>query len=292
MEQSFIRYLEDVLTRHCGEPVKIKSAEAIGGGCIHYTFRLQSNASDFFIKYNRAALYPQMFEAEAKGLAMLAASRTIRVPSVITSGYWNEKAFLLLEYIRPQQRRKNFWENFGQSLALLHRHTAPYFGLDSDNYIGSLPQYNCRHQQWSSFFVEERLRRQASLAYAAGLIAAAHQRSLEQLYKKIPDLFPDEPPALLHGDLWSGNFIVADDGYACLVDPAVYFGHREMEIAFTMLFGGFDQRFYDAYQDAFPLANGFDARKDICNLYPLLVHLNLFGSSYLPAIERILRCYA
>ena len=103
---------------------------------------------------------------------------------------------------------------------------------------------------------------------------------------------PEEQPALLHGDLWSGNLIVDDKGQPCLIDPAVHFGHREADLAMTRLFGGFQEKFYDAYQEAFPLGPDFEERVELFNLYPLMVHVNLFGGSYIHSVDNVLRKYS
>lgn len=284
--------IERTLAEQTGETVAIRCVRSIGGGCINNAQKLETTAGSFFIKTNDATRYPGMFEAEAKGLEMLKSAGAIRVPDVVACGKAGSQSFIILEFIDSGARTKTFWEKFGQSLANLHRHTSHQFGFDHDNYIGSLKQINKRHDDWKSFFVEERLHKQAQLAVDNGLLSKKHIRQFESLYRKLEDLLPKEPPALLHGDLWSGNFMTADYGEACIIDPAIYYGHREMEIAFTQLFGGFDARFYEAYHEAFPLQPGFDSRKEICNLYPLLVHVNLFGGGYAASVETLLARYA
>lgn len=279
--------IASVLSKHLGKSVSINYIKPVGGGCINHSVWVTTTAGDFFVKVNDARRYPQMFEAEAKGLQLLAAANTIKIPEVIACGKTSGESFIVLEYIQPGARSHKFWENFGESLANLHRITAPRFGLDHDNYIGSLPQSNTQHVNWVSFFIHERLQKQVALATDSQLLTSMHLKQFERLYTLLPALFPKESPALLHGDLWSGNFITATNGEACLVDPAVYYGSREMELAFTQLFGGFHQRFYAAYQAAFPLHPGFSQRVDLYNLYPLLVHLNLFGRSYLGQIQAV-----
>jgi len=284
--------IERILTEQTGKPVTIRSQRSIGGGCINHAQKLETTAGSFFIKTNDAASYPGMFDAEAKGLKILKSAGAIRVPDVIACGEAETLSFIILEFIDSGARGKAFWEKFGQALANLHRNTINRFGLDHDNYIGSLRQINRKHDDWNSFFIEERLKKQAQLARENGLLSKKHISQFESLYKKLEGLLPEEPPALLHGDLWSGNFMTGNNGDACIMDPAVYYGNREMELAFTQLFGGFDARFYDAYNEAFPLQPGFENRKDICNLYPLLVHVNLFGGGYVGSVESILARYA
>jgi fructosamine-3-kinase len=196
---------------------------------------------------------------------------------------------LILEYIDPGNPAKNYWETLGQALAVLHSHTQPKFGLQFNNYIGSLPQSNTLTASGISFFFEQRLLPQAGMALYKGLLAKQAYDALFRLYDRLPQIFPHERPALLHGDLWSGNVMVTETGQPALIDPAVYYGFRESDLAFTKLFGGFDQRFYSAYNEAFPLEDGFDDRVAIYNLYPLLVHVNLFGSGYVSGVERVLK---
>jgi fructosamine-3-kinase len=292
MQNALKEGAEKALAKRTGKAISIKGSKSVGGGCINNAQRLETTAGTFFIKSNDASRYPGMFEAEARGLAILKSAGAIRVPDVVACGEAGAQSFIILEFIDSAGRSKTFWEKFGQALANLHRHSSRQFGLDHDNYIGSLRQFNRWHDNWDSFFIEERLQKQAQLALEHGLLSKKHINQFESLYKKLEGLFPDEPPALLHGDLWSGNFITADDGYACIIDPAIFYGHREMELSFTQLFGGFDARFYDAYHESFPLQAGFENRKDLCNLYPLLVHVNLFGGGYAASVENILNRFA
>jgi fructosamine-3-kinase len=163
------------------------------------------------------------------------------------------------------------------------------FGLDSDNYIASLHQKNHQTDNWADFFIEQRLEPMLGMAYFDKLIPLDFLKKFQTIYTKMNSLFPKEKPALLHGDLWSGNVICDQNGKPCLIDPAIYYGHREMDLAFSRLFGGFDSRFYEAYESILPLEPDFESRIGIYNLYPLLVHLNLFGTAYLPGIEKIIK---
>ena len=171
--------------------------------------------------------------------------------------------------------------------------TGPTHGLDHDNYIGSLPQENRPSESWLEFFSERRIGAQADLARAAGRLPGAVSRGLDRLLARLGDLLPDAvEPSLLHGDLWSGNYGVAGDGSPVMFDPAVYRGHREVELAFTELFGGFPRGFYTAYGSAWPLDPGYDERRDVYNLYPLLVHVNLFGGAYVSQVASIVRRFS
>ena len=179
----------------------------------------------------------------------------------------------------------------GARLAALHRCSKDFFGLDHNNYIGSLRQFNHQQTSWVNFFIEQRLNVQLKLAIDSGMMDSKWLNEFESLYAKLPAMLPEEKPSLLHGDLWGGNLITDEKGEPCLIDPAVYFGSREADLAMTKLFGGFDDEFYTSYQHTFPLQPGYDKRFDIYNLYPLLVHVNLFGGSYKSAVANILKAF-
>lgn len=258
----------------------IKDFSAANGGCINAGGMITTTRDRYFVKWNDRSRYPGMFNAEARGLAILANPDTLPVPEVIHAGTAGGHQFLLLEYIEGSVRAKDYWQRFGSGLALQHERSSPDFGLDHDNYIGSLPQRNRMSSSWIQFFVEERLGFQVQIGRDAGEIDQPLKRKFEALYKKLPSLLPEETPALLHGDLWAGNLMTGADGGPCLIDPAVYYGCREVDLAMTQLFGGFDQAFFHAYEEVYPLAPGYRQRFDLYNLYPLLVHLNLFGGGY------------
>jgi len=269
--------------------VEFYSAVPVGGGSINETCSIKTSAGDYFLKYNFAGRFPDMFECEAKGLEMLRKNGTIAVPDVIGFADAGKYAFLLLELIKPGSEYSNFWDDFAKSLANLHRITSDTFGLDHNNYMGSLPQYNSLHKDWYSFFIEERLEKQIKIGRDIGEIQSETLRHFERLYIILPEIIPAEIPALIHGDLWSGNFITNQAGKACLIDPAVHFGHRESDIAMTRLFGGFPSEFYTSYNRYFPLVKGWESRAELLNLYPLLIHVNLFGGGYLEQVKRIVQ---
>ena len=181
---------------------------------------------------------------------------------------------------------------FGKKLGRLHKSTSDYFGLDYDNYIGKLPQSNTKHSNWFDFFALERIEPQVRMGIESGKLSRPILKSVEGFYKKLGSILPTEKPALLHGDLWSGNFMFTKSGGVSIYDPAVYYGHREMDLAMTRLFGGFSANFYEGYNEQFPLSGGFDSRVSIYNLYPILVHANLFGGSYCRQAENIINRYA
>lgn len=268
------------------------SAASISGGDIHHVALL--NASDgkqYFLKYNTGAGISGMFRAEALGLALLGASRVIAVPKVLKQGTTAEWSFLLLEYISPGIKNRIFWEDFGTSLAALHGTTSAQFGFAHDNFIGSLPQSNTRHDTWPDFFTEERLFPQMRLARDGNRLNINDERFLENLCRKLSDICPAEPPALTHGDLWNGNYLCNTSNRPVLIDPAASFAHREMDLAMSRLFGGFDPLFYQSYENAWPLEKGFEERIEVYQLYYLLVHVNLFGGGYIESVRRILNRY-
>jgi protein-ribulosamine 3-kinase len=271
--------------------LKITSFRQAAGGCINWCGQIQTPAGNYFVKWNNLHKYPNMFAAEQDGLNRLAQTRSVRVPHTHMVFAVSDWQVLVLEYIPPGRPRPDYWEKLGEQLADLHRNSASAFGLDRHNYIGSLPQINDTRSSWVDFFIQNRLEYQLKMAEAGGWIDASLRLQFESLYRKLPDLMPEEPPALLHGDLWSGNLMTDAAGFPCMVDPAVYYGHREAELSFTRLFGGFDDRFYDAYHTCFPLQRDWESRVDLYNLYPLLVHVNLFGGGYLASVINIIHRY-
>jgi len=270
-----------------GEPVQLAG---IGGGCIAdarvATF---ADGSSVFVKSVAGA--PGMFEREAEGLRALASAAAIRIPEVLAVG----AGALVLEMIHEAPKKDGFFESFGRAFAKLHEHRGPSFGFPHDNFIGSTPQCNqsLDGSRWPEFFLERRLRFQTKLAVERG-----HGHEIEHLLDRAEGRISEmlgaatELPSILHGDLWSGNFIADERGEACLIDPAVYYGHREADLAMTRLFGGFGSEFYAAYDEASPLAPGHEDRLPIYQLYHLLNHLNLFGSAYYAQCMRILQRHA
>jgi protein-ribulosamine 3-kinase len=284
IESSF----QEVVKQAIGSEAKIESVEHVGGGCINSSAKIATNRGSFFIKWN-SSTRAEMFQREVEGLEILQASNTIKIPTILGLATIDQNTFLLLELIESKQTAPSFWVDFGQKIAQMHRKSSMHFGHDHSNFIGSLDQSNKKHQDWASFFISERIVPQLKLAESSRKIDGTFLRKFDTLFSKLADLIPKESPSLLHGDLWSGNFLCGEESKPVIFDPAIYFGHREMEIAFTRLFGGFDNRFYTSYQKEFPLEWGFEDRIDIHNLYPLLVHVNLFGTSYLSGIHQTLK---
>jgi fructosamine-3-kinase len=286
-------FLKQKLSGEINSPVSSLSFYSAGGGSINQAYRISTNQQqNFFLKINDKDRFPGLFEKEKNGLQFLAGNDCINTPSVIFSDIFNNDQFLLLEWIPSGHRSENFWKQFGENLARLHQCTNDWFGLQEDNYMGALPQQNNFTESWNEFFVRYRLEPQIKHAIQKKLLSAKHIDSFHQLFKKINTIFSDEKPSLLHGDLWSGNFMCNEKSEPVLIDPAVYFGHRSMDLAMTTLFGGFDKIFYSSYYHHFPFPPGHKEQWEICNLYPLLIHLNLFGSGYLDEIETILKRFS
>ncbi|HSG59367.1 MAG TPA: fructosamine kinase family protein [Woeseiaceae bacterium] len=228
-----------------------------------------------------------MFEAEADGLNELRTAGEVRVPEVIDVGIENGQSYLVIEHLDLQRPSRDVERKFGQQLARLHRHTADRFGWFRDNTIGPTPQRNDWSDDWIDFFGELRLDFQVRLAARNGYDLTDEGARLR---KRLPELFDAYEPvaSLLHGDLWGGNW-GAVNGEPVIFDPAVFHGDRESDIAMTMLFGGFGRAFYQAYEAEWPMAPGHERRIKLYQLYHVLNHLNLFGSSYLGRARQLLR---
>jgi fructosamine-3-kinase len=291
MQREIISDIEKTIIRVTGEKLKIRIFKPVGGGSINQTFKAETTHGNYFVKLNNAVLFPGMFESEVHGLCLLKQANAVATPALVGSGETNGKSFLILKWIEPGKRVKKFFEDFGQRLAKLHTHTEKHFGLDMDNYIGSLVQKNEPRTLFSDFFIRQRLEVQLKMAIHHNRLPAGICKQFERLYLKLDEIIPAEKPSLLHGDLWSGNYMTGPDGGAIIFDPAVYYGHRESDLAMTFLFGGFDQEFYESYQHQFPLEKGWQKRAVVFNLYPLLVHVNLFGGGYAAEVMRILQRY-
>lgn len=284
-------HLESLLTEQQGRPIVIRDQRPVHGGSVNEAFRLETDAGPFFLKTNSADQFPSLFSSEAHGLQLLRQAGVLRVPSFISQGECDGTTVLLLEYIETAEEDAGFQARFGRKLAQLHHRTNATFGLDRDNHIGLLPQVNTPNLDWAAFMVQCRFMPLVKMASDNKRIHMGDVVRFERLYGRLAGLFPAELPALLHGDLWKNNLLAAVDGGAVLIDPAVYYGHREMDLAMTRLFGGFHRDFYEAYQEEEPLAPDWEERVDLCNLYPLLVHLNLFGGSYADRVSSVLRKY-
>lgn len=258
------------------------------GGDINTVFKLKCEEGVFVVKLNSAQKFPSMFTAEEKGLGLLRNSNSFRIPAVSATGIVGENAYLLMEFIPEGKPDSKLPEVFAQNLAKLHQQSNEAFGLDHDNYIGSLPQYNSPKYNVSEFYISNRLEPQLSMAFDAGF----HFKKSDDFYKNISSEIPSEKPSLIHGDLWSGNYMVSSKNEAVFIDPAVSYAPREMDLAMMKLFGGFPDEIFSTYNSIFPLEENWKDRIQIWQLYYLLVHLNLFGRGYYRQVRAIVDRYS
>ena len=285
-------YLRDFISTETGIPVSSFDIFTVEGGSINRTYQLVINKKDkLFCKINSVSRFPKMFEKEGSGLKLLASKRLIRVPEVLGTFVFEGEQVLVLQWIEVGRKDGDFWKTFGEQMAALHGVRYTHAGLIEDNYMGALPQSNTQSNDWIDFFIRERLEPQVRLALDKKLLQPQHLKKFGQLYLSLPGIFPNDQFALLHGDLWSGNFLCDDQGIPVLIDPAVYQGYPGMDIAMTTLFGGFDRGFYESYNYMLPFPPNHKQQWEICNLYPLLIHLNLFGKSYLQNIIASIQYY-
>jgi len=282
--QKIIQHIES--STH--QPFKLLKAQPLAGGDINAAYRLQAANRSFFVKLNSPDRLA-MFEAEAAGLEAITHSQTIRVPKLIVCGKTADHAFLVLEYVVLNKLDNRSEQLLGQQLAQLHMQKQDYFGWHRDNTIGSTAQVNGRYRDWISFWQQQRLGHQLTLAAANGY-GGRLQALGEKLCADLEPLFSgyQPQPALVHGDLWGGNAAADELGNPVIYDPACYFGDRETDLAMTELFGGFSPVFYQVYQAVYPLAPGYARRKTLYNLYHILNHLNLFGRGYLHQAESMI----
>ena len=275
---------------HLGE--SLVSSSAVGGGCIADSKHIKTESGkSYFLKTHSGA--PGMFLMEANGLTELAKAGTIRVPEVVLA----DEDFLLLENIKSGGKKPGFFTEFGRSFAHMHRVKAEIFGFFEDNYIGATPQHNIaagkETTNWAEFYYQKRILQQYRFAELNGYATKELRKGVIQLEGKIEDILSgsQEPPALLHGDLWGGNYMSDANGVPVLIDPAVYYGHREADLAMTKMFGGFTAEFYKAYQKEYPLPEGWQYREGLYLLYHYMNHLNLFGNSYYSQSLSLLHTY-
>ena len=267
-------------------------AAPVGGGSINRAVRVTlEDGRRVFAKHHPDAA-PGSFRAEAAGLAWIAEAGALRTPAVLAVDE-GEAPLLVLEWIeREGGAPAGRGEEFGRALAALHRAGAPSFGAAEDGWIGPLPQANGPLPTWADFYTERRLAPLARRAVGARLLEHAFLDGLERLRARLPELAgPPEAPARLHGDLWSGNALLDAAGGPAVIDPAAYGGHREMDLAMMRLFGGFPPAAHAAYAEAAPLAPGHGERVGLWQLYPVLVHVCLFGGGYAAQARELLSRY-
>jgi protein-ribulosamine 3-kinase len=292
LSSSIQKYLNQLLSEKLDLQISTFQFSSVGGGSINDSYQVRINNNiKYFLKLNSIKKYPSLFEKEKNGLEFLGKQKIILTPSVIICDELEDQQILLLDWIEKGLKTEQFWKQFGEQLAKLHQTTNSHFGFSEDNYMGALPQKNKPHQNWNDFFVDCRLEPQIKIAGEKHLLQTKHIAAFENLYSRLTSIFNHDKPSLLHGDLWSGNFMCNEKSEPVLIDPAVYYGDRNMDLAMTTLFGGFDKLFYESYNYHFPFPGNYHDQWEICNLYPLLIHLNLFGEGYLGQIENTLRLF-
>lgn len=266
----------------------IAKFEAVGGGCINQTGVIQLTSGErLFVKLQPNA--PEGFYcAEAHGLEKLRAATELRIPEVIHAG----REFLLLEDLGSGTARPDYWIILGKGLAQLHSSSYPEFGLEQNNFCGHSRQINSMSADGYRFFADNRLITLAEKACQMGLLDSGDLQRVLTLAANLRNHLPDQPPVLIHGDLWSGNIHSDKEGYPALIDPACYQGWAEAELAMTLLFGGFQPEFYRAYEESSDIARDWRKRAPLYNLYHLLNHLVLFGAGYLRQVRNVLDMYA
>ncbi len=293
MEPGLKCAVEDCIEASTAQRSAIVSSTAVGGGCVNQASQIRLQDGRLYFLKSNPGTSPKLFASEAQGLTALRASGALRVPEVIGTGT-GAQSFILMEWIRSGSRPARFFETFGRSLAQLHQNTpGERFGFEKDNFLGSTPQPNGYLSSWPDFWRRRRLGHQLDLARRNGLGDDEMQRLGQRLLDKLEAYLPaDSPPRLIHGDLWSGNFLCGQHGEPALIDPAAYYGCVDAELAMCRLFGGFKQAFYDAYREAAGQGETCPVRTEIYQLYHLLNHLNLFGGGYYSSCMQILKRYA
>ncbi len=287
------RSFDEVIKTVYGNSVSAAGRQKVSGGDINEAFIIRlSDGKKVFLKENTKENL-DFFSAEVEGLAAIATTKTLCVPEVYSYGTYADRSFLLMECLEQGRMSKRFWETFGYALADMHEADTAVllsekkYGFTKDNYIGAGFQKNMVKDSWIEFFRDCRIMPQLDRAREA--LFPEDIRQIERLMDHLDKYLIEPPhPSLLHGDLWSGNFMVGPDGEAWLIDPAVYVGCAEADIAMTELFGGFSGEFYASYRESGLIQYGYEDRRDIYNLYHMLNHLNLFGGSYLYAVKRII----
>ncbi|RKD72932.1 fructosamine-3-kinase [Sinobaca qinghaiensis] len=267
--------------------LSITGIEPVSGGSISTAYRARTSEGDFFVKWHEEA--PQdFFRQEAAGLDFIRGTAGLYVPKVYT---WSKK-YIVMEFVSGEKSRQAE-ERLGSGIAELHSQTGSFYGLEEDNFIGELPQVNGWEEDWLLFFREKRLKPQLDLARSMGRLTLQRERNAYDIMSRLSEWVPSKgAPVKVHGDLWGGNWIGGPGGLPCVMDPAVFYGDREFDIAFTYLFGGFSEAFYSSYESVYPLSKEFEDRRPLYQLYYLLVHLNIFGETYGASVDQVLQRYA
>ncbi len=286
--ETLLRRIADQIEMSIGEPFRLSGSTPVSGGDINQALVLEDGRQRYFVKLNRADRL-SMFEAEAEGLAELAATGSVQAPAVVATGSDDDSAWLVLEYVDLQPLHESAEARLGEALAQMHAIRQPFFGWYRDNTIGTTTQPNPHEDDWPAFFRRYRLEHQLALAQRN-----SHDGRLQSLGRDLAECIPElfstytPQPSLLHGDLWGGNAGMDARGQPWIYDPAVYYGDRESDLAMTELFGGFGPAFRAAYEAEWPLDPDYVVRRDLYQLYHVLNHLNLFGGGWAGSARRLM----
>ncbi|VBB45683.1 Fructosamine kinase [uncultured Paludibacter sp.] len=271
--------------------IKLTDIKPVSGGDISAAYQVKSADTSFFLKTNNKPFAKEMFSAEKTGLDTIEKTNSIAVPHVFLTDNFESQSFILMEFIESKRPNSIDLQTLGTQLAALHQCRNAEFGFETNNFIGSLPQSNIFHQNWSEFYWFERIFPQLKMAFDNHLLSKNESPSEEKAMKVFNEIFGEVKPSLLHGDLWGGNYLISTGGVPYLIDPATYYGHSMVDIAMTKLFGGFDSEFYNAYHEIIPKTENYDCQIELYQLYYLLIHLNIFGSGYYSGVKNILKRY-
>jgi protein-ribulosamine 3-kinase len=286
--ESIQQYLADFFLKNYGISGNINRFQNIGGGCISFTYQIYISDKNYFLKFISNGKYPNLYQTEVLGLMMLENTDALEIPRIIVQDETIDYQFIVMEFIDQSNKKSSYWSELARGISKIHENKSDCFGLEYDNYIGTLEQINTPKLQWKDFYFENRIYPQGQLAVNDKKLPKEIFRKFELLYNKFDELIPKCTPSLLHGDLWYENIIPNQFGAPTLIDPSVYFGNREMDLAMADLFGGFSQDFFDAYQELLPIEKGYEERRKWHQLYPLLVHVNLFGDNYAKRVINIM----
>lgn len=267
--------------------IHVEKHMPLSGGDINEVYKVNSKHKQYVVKLNSASSYPDMFGKEAKSLNILSETKSFLIPDVLGFGKHDDKTYLIIDYI-PSGIKTNFEEEFALCLAKLHRCQSDFYGLDFDNFIGRLPQKNLpKTKDATDFYINLRLEPQFKMASAKGF----KFEKIDRLYKNIEQIIPQEKASLIHGDLWSGNYLISEKGKPCIYDPAIAYAPREMDIAMMKLFGGYPAQIFNTYNEVFPLEKNWEYRIALWQLYYILVHVNLFGGAYYSQAQGLIKKY-
>ncbi|MDP3928605.1 MAG: fructosamine kinase family protein [Bacteroidota bacterium] len=278
------KILQNALEKVLGNTFQMYSFHALGGGEYNQQYKILSEQGLFFVKVQEAGKYGKVFEKEMLGILAIQKTNTLSVVKPIGTSSSDGFEFLISEFVESSPKLANFWSIFGSNLAKMHRVDNRYFGFNEDNYLEYTPQTNHRLANWSQFYLKYRLFPHIRLAAEKSFLDDAMLLKFEKYCQMAELIFPDEPPALIHGNLTEQNVMADAEGMPIVCNPSVYYGHREMDLAKSKHIGSFPAEFYEAYEKEYPLQKDWELRLDFYKMYYDLVNLNTYGSPYLPVV--------